>query len=154
MTVRSRPWLSRFGSVVFLMIRRPPRSTQSRSSAASDVYKRQRYCRCRSVTSGRPRGDGNPAVSQPQVRTRVSFPVLFLTAAIAGLAAGGVLWVADAHRGAEIAWAITTGVGLGPAVFWVSASLLRRQPGVDVIAVLALAGALAVGEYLAGAVIA
>ena len=28
----------------FLMIRRPPRSTQSRSSAASDVYKRQHYC--------------------------------------------------------------------------------------------------------------
>src|SRR5450756_2648636 len=26
------------------MIRRPPRSTQSRSSAASDVYKRQAYC--------------------------------------------------------------------------------------------------------------
>ena len=26
---------------VFLMRRRPPRSTQSRSSAASDVYKRQ-----------------------------------------------------------------------------------------------------------------
>ena len=26
---------------IFLMIRRPPRSTQSRSSAASDVYKRQ-----------------------------------------------------------------------------------------------------------------
>ena len=26
----------------FVMIRRPPRSTQSRSSAASDVYKRQR----------------------------------------------------------------------------------------------------------------
>ena len=27
--------------VVFLMVRRQPRSTQSRSSAASDVYKRQ-----------------------------------------------------------------------------------------------------------------
>ena len=27
----------------FLIIRRPPRSTQSRSSAASDVYKRQKY---------------------------------------------------------------------------------------------------------------
>eukprot|EP00657_Telonema_sp_P-1_P010137 TRINITY_DN4433_c0_g1_i1.p1 TRINITY_DN4433_c0_g1~~TRINITY_DN4433_c0_g1_i1.p1 ORF type:complete len:127 (-),score=85.23 TRINITY_DN4433_c0_g1_i1:338-718(-) len=27
----------------FLMIRHPPRSTQSRSSAASDVYKRQEY---------------------------------------------------------------------------------------------------------------
>src|SRR5450756_2759476 len=45
------------------MIRRPPRSTQSRSSAASDVYKRQRHerilreslrvrlrCRCRRQT--------------------------------------------------------------------------------------------------------
>ena len=31
------------GSFFFLMIRRPPRSTQSRSSAASDVYKRQDY---------------------------------------------------------------------------------------------------------------
>ena len=30
-----------FKSDIFLMIRRPPRSTQSRSSAASDVYKRQ-----------------------------------------------------------------------------------------------------------------
>ena len=33
-----------FGEIMgffFLMIRRPPRSTQSRSSAASDVYKRQ-----------------------------------------------------------------------------------------------------------------
>ena len=29
------------GCVFFLMMRRPPRSTQSRSSAASDVYKRQ-----------------------------------------------------------------------------------------------------------------
>src|SRR5680860_1142381 len=28
------------------MIRRPPRSTQSRSSAASDVYKRQEYLSC------------------------------------------------------------------------------------------------------------
>eukprot|EP00657_Telonema_sp_P-1_P010050 TRINITY_DN4351_c0_g1_i1.p1 TRINITY_DN4351_c0_g1~~TRINITY_DN4351_c0_g1_i1.p1 ORF type:complete len:229 (+),score=99.44 TRINITY_DN4351_c0_g1_i1:83-769(+) len=30
----------------FLMIRRPPRSTQSRSSAASDVYKRQELEKC------------------------------------------------------------------------------------------------------------
>ena len=35
--------------VFFLMIRRPPRSTQSRSSAASDVYKRQGF-------AGLPRG--------------------------------------------------------------------------------------------------
>ena len=30
-----------YARLFFLMIRRPPRSTQSRSSAASDVYKRQ-----------------------------------------------------------------------------------------------------------------
>eukprot|EP00657_Telonema_sp_P-1_P000264 TRINITY_DN10482_c0_g1_i1.p1 TRINITY_DN10482_c0_g1~~TRINITY_DN10482_c0_g1_i1.p1 ORF type:complete len:105 (+),score=23.33 TRINITY_DN10482_c0_g1_i1:100-414(+) len=35
------------------MIRRPPRSTQSRSSAASDVYKRQCHtCRLRPVGTG------------------------------------------------------------------------------------------------------
>ena len=33
--------LDGLGLFFFLMIRRPPRSTQSRSSAASDVYKRQ-----------------------------------------------------------------------------------------------------------------
>ena len=38
MCIRDRPNANNF----FLMIRRPPRSTQSRSSAASDVYKRQR----------------------------------------------------------------------------------------------------------------
>src|SRR5450756_1721994 len=32
------------------MIRRPPRSTQSRSSAASDVYKRQVLCRIAQVS--------------------------------------------------------------------------------------------------------
>src|SRR5450756_3176603 len=32
------------------MIRRPPRSTQSRSSAASDVYKRQSPLTCRNPT--------------------------------------------------------------------------------------------------------
>src|SRR5680860_1875260 len=34
------------------MIRRPPRSTQSRSSAASDVYKRQASVLARSVSNG------------------------------------------------------------------------------------------------------
>eukprot|EP00657_Telonema_sp_P-1_P005055 TRINITY_DN22174_c0_g1_i1.p1 TRINITY_DN22174_c0_g1~~TRINITY_DN22174_c0_g1_i1.p1 ORF type:complete len:105 (-),score=56.26 TRINITY_DN22174_c0_g1_i1:60-374(-) len=43
----------------FLMIRRPPRSTQSRSSAASDVYKRQ-YQR-------RVRGQGLTNMAEPDV---------------------------------------------------------------------------------------
>ena len=43
----------------FLMVRRPPRSTQSRSSAASDVYKRQAHPRCRCGRQGR--GARDPA---------------------------------------------------------------------------------------------
>jgi heavy metal translocating P-type ATPase len=43
--------------------------------------------------------------------------------------------------------------GIGPSVVWIVAALRRRQAGVDLIAVLALAGTLAVGEYLAGALI-
>eukprot|EP00657_Telonema_sp_P-1_P004986 TRINITY_DN2205_c0_g1_i1.p1 TRINITY_DN2205_c0_g1~~TRINITY_DN2205_c0_g1_i1.p1 ORF type:complete len:168 (-),score=31.48 TRINITY_DN2205_c0_g1_i1:30-533(-) len=36
--------------IFFLIIRRPPRSTQSRSSAASDVYKRQTHMKMFQVT--------------------------------------------------------------------------------------------------------
>eukprot|EP01017_Pseudomicrothorax_dubius_P018273 TRINITY_DN20283_c0_g1_i2.p1 TRINITY_DN20283_c0_g1~~TRINITY_DN20283_c0_g1_i2.p1 ORF type:complete len:496 (-),score=107.66 TRINITY_DN20283_c0_g1_i2:248-1735(-) len=46
MCIRERLWETRKSGqlqkkYIFLMLRRPPRSTQSRSSAASDVYKRQ-----------------------------------------------------------------------------------------------------------------
>lgn len=51
-------------------------------------------------------------------------------------------------------WAATTVAALVPAIGWMIASLRRGRPGVDLIAVLALAGTLAVGELFAGAVIA
>ena len=41
MFILIRPIDARFIFLFFLMIRRPPRSTLDRSSAASDVYKRQ-----------------------------------------------------------------------------------------------------------------
>ena len=41
------------------MIRRPPRSTLDRSSAASDVYKRQAQQRPQGQAPGRPAGRGN-----------------------------------------------------------------------------------------------
>ena len=54
--------------VFFLMIRRPPRTTQSRSSAASDVYKRQVVGRrigsasgTRGVSCSPPRTEPTPA---------------------------------------------------------------------------------------------
>jgi len=78
----------------------------------------------------------------------------FLALAVVGLAVGGVLWVAGEHEAANIAWAATTIVGILPSAYSVAIDLLHRETGVDVIALLAMAGALALGEYLAGAVIA
>ena len=73
---------------------------------------------------------------------------------LAGLAAGGILHLAGHPGAAGVAWAATTAVGIGPATWWVVDAARHHRMGVDVIAVLALAGTLAVGEYLAGAVIA
>ena len=70
------------------------------------------------------------------------------------LAAGGVAQVAGASAAANALWAAATVLGLGPAIWWVGSSLRHGRLGVDVIAVLALLGTLAVGEHLAGAVIA
>ncbi|MDT0307513.1 heavy metal translocating P-type ATPase [Streptomyces sp. DSM 44917] len=72
----------------------------------------------------------------------------------AALVAGGIAWLSGARGAADACWAAATLAGLAPASVWVARALLRRRTGVDIVAVLALAGALAVGEYLAGAVIA
>lgn len=77
-----------------------------------------------------------------------------LAIAVAGLAAGVVLRVAHVGDAGRWAWAAVTAVVLVPTIVSVVAGLLRRETGVDVIAVLAMAGALVLGEYLAGAIIA
>jgi heavy metal translocating P-type ATPase len=79
---------------------------------------------------------------------------LWLAASIAGILAGGALWFADEHDAANVAWAVTTVVGLLPLTWKTLVGLWRREAGVDLIALLAMAGSLALGEYLAGAVIA
>lgn len=58
-----------------------------------------------------------------------------------------------AHAG-RIAWGITTGIAVIPMGKDVIGGLLARRPGVDVIALLAMVGALLLREFLAGAVIA
>ncbi|MDH5225746.1 MAG: heavy metal translocating P-type ATPase, partial [Actinomycetota bacterium] len=79
----------------------------------------------------------------------------WLASSVVGLAAGGVLALSlDQDRAAEIAWAATTVIGVVPIVRDVVDGLRRREPGVDVIALIAMVAALALGEYLAGAVIA
>ena len=69
------------------------------------------------------------------------------------LVGGGILGLAGASGAAHVMWAVTTLVGLGSGVWWVWSSARKRRLGVDVIAVLALIGTLAVGEFLAGAVV-
>jgi heavy metal translocating P-type ATPase len=69
------------------------------------------------------------------------------------LVGGGLAQLAGSSTTANTVWALATVVGLGPAAWWVWSSARERRLGVDVIAVLALLGTLAVGEYLAGAVI-
>ncbi|HWS46112.1 MAG TPA: heavy metal translocating P-type ATPase [Acidimicrobiia bacterium] len=78
---------------------------------------------------------------------------VFLVVALAGLAGGGVLYVLGEGDAADVVWAITTALGLAPATWWVIDAARHRRLGVDVMAVLALAGTLVVGEYFAGALI-
>ncbi|WP_411574750.1 heavy metal translocating P-type ATPase [Streptomyces fradiae] len=80
-------------------------------------------------------------------------PVLLAVTA-AALAGGGVAWLLGAQGAADLVWALGTVAAVVPAVAWVLAALRRGHAGVDLIAVLALGGTLAVGEYLAGSLIA
>ncbi len=75
-------------------------------------------------------------------------------AALLGTAGGIAVHAAGSTAAADAAWAATTALLLVPLTWSVLRSLLRRDVGVDAIALLSMAGALAVGQYLAGAVIA
>jgi heavy metal translocating P-type ATPase len=79
---------------------------------------------------------------------------LWLTLSVVGITTGAVVWLAGAHDAAHVVWGVTTGIGLLPLTWETVAGLIRREAGVDLIALLAMAGSLALGEYLAGAVIA
>lgn len=78
--------------------------------------------------------------------------LLMLT--VLALLAGGVAWAFGARDLTDAFWAAGTVVAIAPSVGWVVAALRRGRAGVDVIATLALVGTLAVGEYLAGSLIA
>ena len=71
-----------------------------------------------------------------------------------GIAAGGAAWLAGDHGLASLAWSLVTLLALIPLAVGVVRELLRRQPGVDMIALLAMSVALALGQTLAGAVVA
>ncbi len=73
---------------------------------------------------------------------------------LAALASGLVLALLEHHTAAETLWAIATATVLVPLAVDVARSLLKGDVGVDAIALVAIVGALLLGEYFAGAVIA
>ncbi len=87
-------------------------------------------------------------------RLRDSNESLLFVFCVVLLGAGGAAWLLGAEGPAGVLWFGDTAVGLGVSVLWTVGAIRRRQPSVDVIAVLALVGALTVDEPFAGAVIA
>jgi heavy metal translocating P-type ATPase len=69
------------------------------------------------------------------------------------LLAGGAAWLLGAETAASVLWIVDTVLGLVFSVVTTIGAIRRRQVSVDLIAVLALAGALAVDEPFAGAMI-
>jgi heavy metal translocating P-type ATPase len=89
-----------------------------------------------------------------KARRTGAVPVIALVATGAGLSAGAAAAWAGSAGVAAIVWAVVTALAVLPAGWSVIDGLRHRRFGADVIAVLALGGTLAVGAYLAGAVIA
>jgi heavy metal translocating P-type ATPase len=81
------------------------------------------------------------------------FAVVIFTLTASGLLAGLVLHLAGAGGAGNALWAVAGAGGLAYALWAMADAFAHRRVGVDIIAVLALAGALAVGELLAAAVI-
>jgi heavy metal translocating P-type ATPase len=86
-------------------------------------------------------------------RLRDSGELLLFATSLVLLLAGGAGWLLGARTVAEVSWVAGTLIGLAASTAWTAAALRRRRPTVDVIAVLALAGALLVDEPFAGAMI-
>jgi heavy metal translocating P-type ATPase len=86
------------------------------------------------------------------VSERLTRMLPLLTAA--AIAIGGVAHLAGAPRAGDAIWAAALAVVLMPLTVSVVRSLRAGDVGVDTIALLAMAGALALGELLAGAVVA
>jgi heavy metal translocating P-type ATPase len=85
------------------------------------------------------------------IRDRVE--LLLFTSSTVLLLGGGVAWLLDVMRVADALWVAGTLVGLVFSIAWTVSAIRRHQPSVDVIALLALAGALWVNEPFAGAMI-
>src|SRR4051794_11973508 len=113
--------------------------------------------RLRSHPGGQPRVWPDARVPGGREAAAMTPPGRRLTLAAAALAAvlaGIVLYAVGEHAAADAVWSVLTAVILVPLTVDVARSLAHGRLGVDVIALVAMAGALALGEAFAGAVIA
>jgi len=79
---------------------------------------------------------------------------IILALALTGICVGALAYFAGVPGIASLAWAATTVAALLPLTYFVLRALLDGKMGVDIIALLAMAGSLILDQYLAGAVIA
>jgi heavy metal translocating P-type ATPase len=80
-------------------------------------------------------------------------PYLSLTLATSGLFVGAILHFASRSGPGNVGWITSAAIGIVFSLMSTVRSLRRGQLGVDIIALLALIGALSVGEFLAAAVV-
>src|SRR5665811_341213 len=83
-----------------------------------------------------------------------AMPMLLLAVTVAGLLAGGLAHLAASSAAGNAAWFVVGCCGALYALWEMVDSLRHRRLGVDAVALLAVVGAMAVGELLAAAVIA
>lgn len=80
----------------------------------------------------------------------IALLVVTATATVTGIA----LYLTGVDGQADVAWTVAAALGIVAAVWWVIESAREGRIGVDVVTILALVGALLVGEPFAAAVIA
>jgi heavy metal translocating P-type ATPase len=78
---------------------------------------------------------------------------LLTAGVLAAIGGGGLLHLASEPAAGDAVWAVATAVVLVPLGWSVGRALRRGDVGVDAIALVAMAASLALGEYLAGAVV-
>ncbi len=100
-----------------------------------------------------PRRGGNDRVVRNLLAADVR-PRLLALLTLVLIGAGGALHLLGAPTEGDAVWAATVAVMLVPLTVSIARALARGRVGVDAIALIAMAGALAIGQYLAGAVIA
>jgi len=74
--------------------------------------------------------------------------------ALTAIVVGGALWLLDEPGWADVVWGLCAAVVLVPLTIDTARSLAHGDVGVDAIALVAIAGALILGEQLAAAIVA